>query len=480
MGRGTKAARTIRKKDQLIELPDGILSTIISMLPLKEALRTSVLSKQWRFIWNNHSGLWFDSDNVLGRVVSSSSISELEIKTETCKFIERVNHFMHQRCKGTKVDSFALHFCLGKDSAPHLDQWISFAIRMGVENIDLDLSASCIFMVDHSSSTASEEYELPTQLLAAAGKKCCVKHLQLTSCSLISPPDSYSLTSLITIQLENVNVSDEQLESFLSSCLFLEGLSLHLCNHLVELDFVAPNLRLKRLSVHDCFRLQKMELRAKNLALFEYTGHLIFFYFKDVPRLAEAFLNFTVDSRLDGAAYALTKFVSDVPQLETLNLVSVLAMKMLELPETVPTFTNIRELALTIFPFDDEDKLCWSNYVLKNFPLLHKLQLNLFCANFIKQPKEIERVLRNCPHYHLSELEINGFYGNHHEQVLLKYLLDNLVELKVLAVSPCQKVYSGFNTWVYEEANSWYKDRMESVCDWLDAVVPPTVRLEIR
>lgn len=104
----------------------------------------------------------------------------------------------------------------------------------------------------------------------------------------------------------------------------------------------------------------------------------------------------------------------------------------------------------------------------------------LFCANFIKQPKEIERVLRNCPHYHLSELEINGFYGNHHEQVLLKYLLDNLVELKVLAVSPCQKVYSGFNTWVYEEANSWYKDRMESICDWLDAVVPPTVRLEIR
>ncbi|KAG5563036.1 hypothetical protein RHGRI_005696 [Rhododendron griersonianum] len=152
----------------------------------------------------------------------------------------------------------------------------------------------------------------------------------------------------------------------------------------------------------------------------------------------------------------------------------------LKLPETVPTtFTNIRELVLTIFPFDDEDKLCWSNYILKNFPLLYKLQLNLFCANFIKQPKKIKRVLHNCPHYHLTELEINGFYGNHHEQVLLKYLLDNLVELKVLAVSPCQKVYKGFNSWLYEEANSWYKVRMESVCEWLDAVVPPTVRLEV-
>ncbi|KAI8569282.1 hypothetical protein RHMOL_Rhmol02G0266800 [Rhododendron molle] len=409
-----------RKNDQLIEIPDGVLSTIISMLTLKDAVRTSVVSKQWRFIWICHSDLWFDSANVLGKVVSSKSISESEKKLQTY----------------------------------------------------------------HYSSTASEgseEYEFPIRLLAAAGEKSSVKHLELTSCSLIAPLDSNSLTSLVTIQLENVKIGDEQLESLLSSCLFLEGLSLHLCNCLFELNFIAPNLRLKRLSIHNCFRLQKMELRTKNLALFEYTGHLILFYFKDVPRLAEAFLNFTTDSRLDGAAYALTKFVSDVPQLETLNLVSVLAMKVLKLPETVPTtFTNIRELVLTIFPFDDEDKLCWSNYILKNFPLLYKLQLNLFCANFIKQPNKIERVLQNCPHNQLTELEINGFYGNHHEQVLLKYLLDNLAELKVLAVSPCQKVYKGFNSWLYEEANSWYEVRMESVCEWLDAVVPSTVRLEVR
>ncbi|XP_058203495.1 F-box/LRR-repeat protein 25-like isoform X2 [Rhododendron vialii] len=381
MGRASKAAKTIRKNDQLIELPDGVLSTIISMLTLKDAVRTSVLSKQWRFIWICHSDLWFDSANVLGRLVSSNSISESEKKLQTCKFLERVNQFMHQRCKGTKVDSFALHFCLGKDSAPHIDQWISSAITKGVENIDLDLSESCIFMADHYSSTASEgseEYEFPIRLLAAAGEKSRVKHLQLTSCGLIAPLDSNSLTSLVTIQLEHVKIGDEQLESLLSACLFLEGLSLHLCNCLFELNFIAPNLRLKRLSIHDCFRLQKMELRAKNLALFEYTGHLILFYFKDVPRLAEAFLNFTTDSRLDGAAYALTKFVSDVPQLETLNLVSVLAMKVVKLPETVPTtFTNIRELVLTIFPFDDEDKLCWSNYILKNFPVLYKLQLNM-------------------------------------------------------------------------------------------------------
>lgn len=85
-----------------------------------------------------------------------------------------------------------------------------------------------------------------------------------------------------------------------------------------------------------------------------------------------------------------------------------------------------------------------------------------------------------CPHKHLTELEVNGFYGNQHEVELLKYLIDSLVELKVLAVSPSQKVYRGFNNWVYEEAMSWYKFRTESICEWLHTVVPPTVHLHIR
>ncbi|KAI8009827.1 F-box/LRR-repeat protein [Camellia lanceoleosa] len=508
MGRRQKAAKLTRKGDQLIQLPDGILSKIISMLPLKEAVRTSVLSERWRFIWIDHADLYFDSANILGSIVYSNSISncqsELDRKLQRCKFLKWVTHFMHQRCKGTKVDSFAVQFHLSKDSALHIDQWISCAITKGVENIDLDLSESCSFMVDHASSTASENYEFPCWLLVAAGKRCSVKHLQLASCSLSAPPGSSSLTSLSTIQLQGVNIGDQQLENLLSSCLFLEGLSLHLCNDLVNLKFAGPNLRLKLLSVQNCIRLQAMELCAKDLVLLEYTGHLISLYFKNVPRLAEAFLNFTGESRLDGGIYALTRFVSDLPQLETFNFISILAMKnsfpapvhsefspdsyaiglvltILNLPEIGPTFTNIKQFVLTVFPFDDEDKLCWISYVLKAFPLLQKLQLNLFCPSFITtQPKEIERVLPVCPHKHLTELEVNGFYGNQHEVELLKYLIDNLVELKVLAVSPSQKVYRGFNNWVYEEALSWYKFRTESICEWLHTVVPPTVHLHIR
>lgn len=49
----------------------------------------------------------------------------------------------------------------------------------------------------------------------------------------------------------------------------------------------------------------------------------------------------------------------------------------LKLQENGRIFTNVKQLALTIYPFDDEDKLCWISYILKAFPLLQKLQLNV-------------------------------------------------------------------------------------------------------
>lgn len=53
----------------------------------------------------------------------------------------------------------------------------------------------------------------------------------------------------------------------------------------------------------------------------------------------------------------------------------------LQLPEKVPAFGNIKQLVLSVCPFQDEDKLCWISYILKAFPLLNKLQLNV--SNYI-------------------------------------------------------------------------------------------------
>lgn len=141
----------------------------------------------------------------------------------------------------------------------------------------------------------------------------------------------------------------------------------------------------------------------------------------------------------------------------------------------------MKELILAIYPFDDEDNLSWIAYILRAFPLLQRLQLNLFSPSFIKQPKEVDRLLPQCHHEHLTELEINGFYGHLHEAELLMYLLENVISLKRLVVGTNQKIFKGFENWVYEEANSFYKSRLKTtVSSWLNQIIPKTIHLEIR
>lgn len=245
------------------------------------------------------------------------------------KFVERVDQFMYSHRRGHKINSFSIQFPLGKEFSSHIDQWISCAVVKGVENFDLDFSVYYRFELewDYASSTAFQIYEFPCWLFSAPGRSS-LKHLRLASCHLSALLSSNTLTSLITIDLHSVNISDQQLENLLCSCSHLERLSLRVCNGLVNLKMSAPNLQLKILSIKNCFRLETVEISAADLVTLEYGGHLPSFSFKNAEKLAKASLHFiNSSSRMEGLMYALTRFPSDLPHLETLNLMSVLSLK---------------------------------------------------------------------------------------------------------------------------------------------------------
>lgn len=227
------------------------------------------------------------------------------------------------------MDSIAIRFPLGQRNASDISRWISCAVTKGVEKIDLDLSDEWgICEVDNASSTASEQYTTPCWLLASPGKACRVKYLQLTSCSinLLSISNTSIASQLVTVDLRGVNITDEQMEGLLSTCLSLERMVLHCCDDLVNFKLTNPSSRMKLLTVQNCSRIKNIELYAENLEMLEYTGHLAHFSFKNVPKLAQVFLCFTGDRRLDGVTYALHRIAYDLPQLKTLNLISILAI----------------------------------------------------------------------------------------------------------------------------------------------------------
>ena len=46
------------------ELPEEIVVSILSRLSLREAVRTSVLSKPWRYVWTSIPALNFDANDI--------------------------------------------------------------------------------------------------------------------------------------------------------------------------------------------------------------------------------------------------------------------------------------------------------------------------------------------------------------------------------------------------------------------------------
>ncbi|BBH09776.1 F-box/RNI-like superfamily protein [Prunus dulcis] len=52
--------------DRISALPDEILVSILSLLPLKEAAATSILSRRWQYVWMSTMVLNFDANFDVG------------------------------------------------------------------------------------------------------------------------------------------------------------------------------------------------------------------------------------------------------------------------------------------------------------------------------------------------------------------------------------------------------------------------------
>lgn len=111
-------------------LPDEILIVILSCLNLKEAVRTSIISRRWRYLWQFTScslelDLYEWNANCWGEPTAFLSWVDQVVK-------------WHQ---GPSVDKFIVH-CQGlNDERPNrICDWIRFAMEKEVKVIDLDVS----------------------------------------------------------------------------------------------------------------------------------------------------------------------------------------------------------------------------------------------------------------------------------------------------------------------------------------------------
>ncbi|KAG5542335.1 hypothetical protein RHGRI_022018 [Rhododendron griersonianum] len=386
-----KHQRDKHLEDRISQLPDGILSHILSLLKIREAGRSSVLSCRWRDLWKFTTSLNFDASETILKLFGR------KIKQERSKYVAWVNQVLKLHLRPS-LDEFRVSFFLDSRDSCIIDEWINFVIPKRVKILEIDL----------------QPFSLAT--LYTPSQECYL--------SFKSPSNLSSIKCLTSLSLQYVNVNGELIEYFLSNCPHLEQLRLFWLEQIVNLNVSGPALQLKHLEIYRCKLLESLEFCAPKLVTFKYFGHTkIRLSMGNLPLLAELDISASQDHQ---ATYALVPFSSYLSKIETLKLDLWLPEDYEEIPQ-IPELTKLKHLTL-----DVEGLPCsrfpWFTSLLEAAPSLLSFKL----SSPIGSRAILPQMLTPHPHECLKDVEIFGFVN----RKLVMYLLQNAINLEKITIDP--------------------------------------------
>ncbi|KAL7129588.1 hypothetical protein ABFS83_13G077900 [Erythranthe nasuta] len=186
--------------DRLNDLPDPLICHILSFLPTKSSVRTSVLGQRWRHLWTYVPNLDFSraNEDFIDKVMSLHRIPDI--------ITFRLKELMAE-CNGNQIE-----------------RWLSFAIERNVQNLEL--------------------YYPPKNVLPQCLFTCqTLVDLRIYMCGTIIVGGTVFLPRLKKLSLIHVRFdADESLPHLLSGCPVLEDLVVEsLC--LVYFNISSPTLK---------------------------------------------------------------------------------------------------------------------------------------------------------------------------------------------------------------------------------------------
>ncbi|XP_059436493.1 putative F-box/LRR-repeat protein At3g42770 [Corylus avellana] len=446
-------------------LPEDILSLIISLISVREAATTSILSKRWRYLWTTSSNLDLDPKNMLGHFLNLGHFKSQHTQwkqKQKGRFVRWANHIL-ELYAGKKVDSFRVEYPLGRDHGCDIDRWIQFAIDMQVQNLSINL------LEHHLSDLSRELYKFPDWLCDQAGKKSKMKHLSLNFCSLSIPANFNGLNSLSSLSLTKTSLSQENVDNILNGCPSLEWFSMSECRCPFHLKLCSGCLflRLRHLKIFRCDTLEKVEIHdAISIASIEYGaemfGQVLLKNSAQPVRICTTLdrtlqrdrLNLQSDPTTQ-MTYILGTLAKDYPLLETLLVIAPVVQVDI-IPKHLTTFTRLKLLKLLRVRFR-EILLDLTSAFWEVAPLLVELEMDLQLPCTDEEKIERQKIVDGadytehkkvplkeyCQHHRLKEVKLSGFRGNPIQLDLAVLLLKNALLLEKMRIVREITLYSG-------------------------------------
>lgn len=380
---------SIAMVDRISVLPKDIIDSILTRLPILEAVRTSVLSRSWRYQWHSLSKIDINHDDMF-----QVSLPEFDNK-----IVKIIDHILSVHCGS--VDKFALNINL--ETCHDIDRWILYLSRNGIKDLTIN-------------KWVGEHYSLPSCLFS-----CSLTHLKLINCIFKPPHATFrAFGNLTELDFVGVVISDKGLENLLNSCPLLSSLRLVAVNPPPSFTINAPNLVMLHIDTFYSFS-----------------------QFKHTPLLNSATFGMKIPASSDDADDADCKIVEllgSLPELESLEFYEYAWQRLAvgDVPERLPFVCPIRHLMVCI-NFEDLQEALAAFCMFRSSPFVQTLDLTFYSK------KEEARILADgfwkgaldlgFSFNRLQEVLLTDFTGAKCELKFIKYLLATATALKTMEIN---------------------------------------------